>query len=231
MLHNNNNNEEGSRENHSWTASMAEQTRCVLCGVDCADFAAVEAHCQTEHARSPCMYCPKTFAQKANRDRHMCLHTGDRPYGCPECGERFSRGDKLKAHRVRMHGVLYPLCGGSRGGGPRDRIGADWAASSTSQSPAAMIPNCVDLAGAVINGSSQDESLPPVPAPEATLHGSTTVMSGGEWIDLRVSMCPRPSTKLQSALLAGVTSPADQQTIVETFPTREVTDDELASRE
>jgi uncharacterized Zn-finger protein len=65
-------------------------------------------HCFSEHNRSPCMFCSKTFAQKANRDRHVCLHTGEKPYSCPECDEKFSRGDKLKLHRTRVHKVQFP---------------------------------------------------------------------------------------------------------------------------
>jgi len=71
-------------------------------------FEELEAHVLNEHSRNPCRYCSKTFGQKANRDRHMCLHTGDKPYGCPDCDERFSRGDKLKMHRIRSHGAQYP---------------------------------------------------------------------------------------------------------------------------
>jgi len=234
-VHNNNNSKESSSESmkceNQWT-SMLEQTRCVVCGSECSDFAEMEAHCLAEHSRSPCMYCPKTFAQKANRDRHMCLHTGDRPYGCPECGERFSRGDKLKMHRVRTHGVLYPLYG-SRGT-QRDRDGAvSLHNRSTSQSP--MTFDSSDAGGgscsgtvtaAVFNGSaaSQDGDSPPVT--DSDLHGSTSVLSGGEWIDLRISMC-RESSKLQSAL-TGLESTDEP---LETFPKREFTDDDMASEQ
>jgi len=237
-VHNNNNNDdskEGSGasakcENQWMSSSMLEQTRCVVCGSDCTDFAELESHCLADHSRSPCMYCPKTFAQKANRDRHMCLHTGDRPYGCPECGERFSRGDKLKMHRVRTHGVLYPLYG-SRGS-QRDRDGTSSSHNhSTSQSP--MTLDCSDAGGAgvsgavtaaVFNGSaaSQDRQSPQVT--DSDLRGSTSVLSGGEWIDLRISMC-RESSKLQSAL-AGIAAASEP---LETFPKRELTDDEVAS--
>lgn len=78
---------------------------CSMCQVSMGDFQSLEQHCFAEHNRCPCMFCPKTFAQKANRDRHICLHTGDKPYACPECGEKFSRGDKLKLHRVRTHNI------------------------------------------------------------------------------------------------------------------------------
>lgn len=239
VLNNNNDNDNDGKESsgvsvkceNQWlSSSMLDQTRCVVCGSECSDFADMEAHCLTEHSRSPCMYCPKTFAQKANRDRHMCLHTGDRPYGCPECGERFSRGDKLKMHRVRTHGVLYPLYG-SRGS-QRDRDGTTSSRNhSTSHSP--MMFDSSDASGggvsatvaaAVFNGSaaSQDGDSPPVV--DSDLHGSTSVLSGGEWIDLRISMC-RESSKLQSAL-AGIASTDEP---VETFPKRELTDDEVVS--
>jgi len=252
-VHNNNNNDDCDDDSISvsvkterqWlsssSSSMLEQTRCVVCGSACTDFAELESHCLSEHSRSPCMYCPKTFAQKANRDRHMCLHTGDRPYGCPECGERFSRGDKLKMHRVRTHGVLYPLYG-TRGGSSsqRDRDGpvSSQNHSTTSASQSLMMTlDCSTEPGTIYNGStatSQDSDCLPQSVmdsePAVDLHGSASVLSSaGEWIDLRISSCRRESTsKLQSAL-AGVTTAASQP--LETFPKRETgltTDEELA---
>ncbi|ELT94025.1 hypothetical protein CAPTEDRAFT_74845, partial [Capitella teleta] len=72
---------------------------CVICRQLCSTIQSLRRHeATTEHNRSPCMFCAKTFAQKANRDRHVCLHTGEKPYSCPECDEKFSRGDKLKLH-------------------------------------------------------------------------------------------------------------------------------------
>ena len=81
---------------------------CSICELVSESFLDLENHCMLEHNRSPCMFCAKTFAQKANRDRHICLHTGDKPYACPECGEKFARGDKLKNHRIRTHNTPYP---------------------------------------------------------------------------------------------------------------------------
>lgn len=104
----NNNNITSLRNENNTSIPSGPPYLCAFCDSKTETFAELDAHCQVEHSRSPCMFCAKTFAQKANRDRHHCLHTGDRPYGCPECDERFSRGDKLKMHRVRMHGVQYP---------------------------------------------------------------------------------------------------------------------------
>ena len=84
---------------------------CSLCSNVSNTFQDLEMHCFSEHNRSPCMFCSKTFAQKANRDRHVCLHTGEKPYACPECSEKFSRGDKLKIHRIRAHKVQFPSYG------------------------------------------------------------------------------------------------------------------------
>jgi len=53
------------------------------------------------------------------------------------------------------------------------------------------------------------------------------VLSGGEWIDLRISMC-RESSKLQSALAGIASSTHHHQPPLETFPKREATDDSVA---
>ena len=50
-----------------------------------------------------CLVCGRSFAQKANRNRHMCLHTGLKPFMCVLCGVKFSRGDKLKLHVKKFH--------------------------------------------------------------------------------------------------------------------------------
>ena len=102
---------------------------CSVCNTTYSSFHEMETHCFVEHNRSPCMFCSKTFAQKANRDRHVCLHTGDKPYGCPDCDEKFSRGDKLKLHRIRAHNLqVSPLV--SKG---KD-ASLEWSGVSSNQS-------------------------------------------------------------------------------------------------
>lgn len=100
---------------------------CSICELVSDSFQDMENHCMLEHNRSPCMFCAKTFAQKANRDRHICLHTGDKPYTCPECGEKFARGDKLKNHRIRTHNTPYP----SSSGRQKDSGGKDLSFTSS----------------------------------------------------------------------------------------------------
>ena len=100
---------------------------CNMCDVKLLSFHDFENHCVSDHFRYPCMYCTKTFAQKANRDRHLCIHTGEKPYTCPECDQKFARGDKLKIHRMKWHNVQFPPSYG------RSREGSttDWTSSSS----------------------------------------------------------------------------------------------------
>ena len=82
--------------------------QCGVCQLWFNSFEVLDNHCLEDHNRSACMFCSKTFAQRANRDRHLCLHTGKKPYSCSDCNEKFSRGDKLKMHRIKVHGAVYP---------------------------------------------------------------------------------------------------------------------------
>ena len=93
--------------NHNYPGAFGSYFWCSICDAQLASFQECEAHCFSEHYRYPCMYCTKTFAQKANRDRHICIHTGEKPFACPECDQRFARGDKLKIHRMKWHNIQF----------------------------------------------------------------------------------------------------------------------------
>lgn len=48
--------------------------------------------------RHICRYCPKAFVTPSKRARHERIHTGDKPYGCGHCPQRFTQRCGLKAH-------------------------------------------------------------------------------------------------------------------------------------
>ena len=50
-----------------------------------------------------CNFCPKMFVQKQNRDDHMNIHTGAKPFECEQCDETFACLSNLIRHRERHH--------------------------------------------------------------------------------------------------------------------------------
>ena len=53
----------------------------------------------------PCPYCPKGFTRKANLERHISLHTGDKPFACTLCDYSVSRKDQLNIHVQSKHNL------------------------------------------------------------------------------------------------------------------------------
>ena len=50
-----------------------------------------------------CTYCPKMFITRCDWDRHLKVHTGERPFKCSVCEKAFKRKDHLTSHVAHMH--------------------------------------------------------------------------------------------------------------------------------
>lgn len=49
-----------------------------------------------------CGICNKTFTKRFLLKYHAYSHTGEKPYECPECGQRFSSPTNLYRHKVKV---------------------------------------------------------------------------------------------------------------------------------
>ena len=49
-------------------------------------------NCQSDPNNKPhkCNYCGFRFKRKYTLKQHICTHTGERPYSCPECSDKFN---------------------------------------------------------------------------------------------------------------------------------------------
>lgn len=52
-----------------------------------------------------CDVCPSAFFDKQKLARHLCTHSGEKPYGCVKCERKFSDKYYLKQHLKNVHKV------------------------------------------------------------------------------------------------------------------------------
>ncbi|KAM5145545.1 uncharacterized protein ACMZJ9_012896 [Mantella aurantiaca] len=65
---------------------------------------------RSEKTSLPCEVCGKVLGRKATLEKHLQIHTGERPFVCNECGQRFSCKSHLTAHERSHSGERPYIC-------------------------------------------------------------------------------------------------------------------------
>ena len=107
---------------HEVSHTKVKDYSCDECGKQFAYKKDVFRHKRAQHTNDPiqmsvliCSECGQSFTKKNNLIIHERTHTGEKPFVCDVCDDRFRLDHHLDKHTVKAHNAPYPklchLCG------------------------------------------------------------------------------------------------------------------------
>ncbi|KAG0711193.1 Zinc finger protein 569 [Chionoecetes opilio] len=78
---------------------------CPYCDFSSNVLSRLQRHISVHSGDRPyaCPHCPYSCSRKGNLQTHIRTHTGEKPYSCPHCSYRSSRMFSLKSHITSRH--------------------------------------------------------------------------------------------------------------------------------
>ncbi|KOB74361.1 Uncharacterized protein OBRU01_09248 [Operophtera brumata] len=88
-------------QDHTWVHTGERPFKCEQCGKSFRMKQRLVAHRRVHSAARAsyvCAVCGKHFSTHSNRQRHMFIHTGLKPFKCEMCGKGFKHASEKRAH-------------------------------------------------------------------------------------------------------------------------------------